>query len=488
MKRLPNIVFILADDLGYGDLSCYGQTRFTTPNIDRIANEGMTFMQSYSGNAVCAPSRSVLMTGLHPGHTPIRDNREAADKKEGQFPLPMGTVILPMLLQKLGYVCGAFGKWGLGGPDTHAAPLKMGISRFFGYNCQREAHNFYPPYLWDDDKKVPLNNPKFPAHQKLPEGADPENPGSYVSFTGKDYAPDTIMAQARQFIQDNKDKPFFCFVPTTVPHLALQIPDDSLTEFAGKFPEKPYPGGRSYLPHRTPRAAYAAMITRLDKEVGRLLALVAELGLDSDTIFVFTSDNGPLYDELGGTDTEFFNSARGLRGRKGSLYEGGIRVPTVVRWKGKIKPGSVSERVIGFEDWLPTLFELLEKRTPVKTDGISFAPTLLGNRQPERPFFYREFPGYGGQQLARIGEWKAVRQSLNKTAKNPSPVVKTELYNLKTDPNETTDVAVQNPQWIARLEKLLKDQHVPSKDFPLGEAEGRAVGAPYSIGSSHRRR
>jgi arylsulfatase A-like enzyme len=230
------------------------------------------------------------------------------------------------------------------------------------------------------------------------------------------------------------------------------------------------------------------MITRLDKEVGRLLALVAELGLDSDTIFVFTSDNGPLYDELGGTDTEFFNSARGLRGRKGSLYEGGIRVPTVVRWKGKIKPGSVSERVIGFEDWLPTLFELLEKRTPVKTDGISFAPTLLGNRQPERPFFYREFPGYGGQQLARIGEWKAVRQSLNKTAKNPSPVVKTELYNLKTDPNETTDVAVQNPQWIARLEKLLKDQHVPSKDFPLGEAEGRAVGAPYSIGSSHRRR
>lgn len=468
MQRLPNIVFIIADDLGYGDLSSFGQKKFATPNIDRIGTEGMRFTQSYSGNAVCAPSRSVLLTGLHPGHTPIRDNREAPGGREGQFPLPAGTVVLPMLLKRLGYVCGAFGKWGLGGPDTHAAPTKLGIDRFFGYNCQREAHNYYPSYLWDNDKKVALDNPTFAAHQKLAAGTDPESSASYTAFSGKDYAPDKIMAAARQFIKDNKDRPFFCFVPTTVPHLALQVPDDSLREFVGKFPETPYLGGRSYLPHRTPRAAYAAMITRLDREVGSLLDVVAELGLDEETIVVFTSDNGPLYDALGGTDTDFFDSARGLRGRKGSLYEGGIRVPTLVRWKGKIKPGTVSERVIGFEDWLPTLFELLGKRLTAPTDGISFAPTLRGKAQPPRPFLYREFPGYGGQQLARIGEWKVVRQKLNKTAKNPSPTVTTELYNLKTDPNETRDVAAQNPTLVARLEKILKEQHTPSEDFPLG--------------------
>lgn len=463
MTRSPNVIFILADDLGYGDLGCYGQAKIKTPHLDALAREGMRFVQSYAGNAVCAPSRSVLLTGLHPGHTPIRDNREV--QPEGQFPLPLGTVTLPRLLREQGYTCGAFGKWGLGAPESHAAPLRMGFHRFYGYNCQRVAHNHYPTYLWDDAQKVPLDNPAFAAHQKRREGEGPEG---YARFRGKDYAPDKILEQARRFIRDHKDRPFFCFIPTTVPHLALQVPEDALRAYRGKFPETPYQGERSYLPHPTPRAAYAAMVTRLDTEVGRLVALVRELGLESETIFVFTSDNGPLYDELGGTDTDFFRSARDLRGRKGSLYEGGIRVPTLVRWKGKIQAGRVSERVIGFEDWLPTLQELLGQPVTPSIDGVSFAPTLLGRSQAPRPFLYREFPGYGGQQLARVGEWKAVRQNLVRSPKNPHPVMKTELYHLKTDPGETTDLASQAPTVLATLEALLASQHRPSRDFPLG--------------------
>ena len=472
--RRPNVVFVLADDLGYGDLGCYGQTKIKTPNIDKLAAEGMRLTTHYAGNAVCAPSRCVLMTGYHPGHAFIRNNQQYRKGEEGQYPIPAETVTLPELLKTVGYTTGAFGKWGLGAPGTTGEPLKQGIDRFFGYNCQAVAHNFYPTHLWDNDRRVALDNPAFAAHQRLPEGADPKDPASYAQYRGKEYAPDRIGEQALKFVRDNKDRPFFLYYPTTVPHLALQVPEDSLAEYAGKFPEEPYPGGHGYLPNLTPRATYAAMVTRMDREVGRVMDLVRELGLDEHTIFVFTSDNGPLYDRLGGTDTDFFHSAAGFRGRKGSLYEGGVRVPCVVRWKGKVAPGTTSDRVTGFEDWLPTLLELAGARdaTPAGLDGISFAPTLLGRTQEPRPFLYREFPGYGGQQSVRVGDWKAVRQRLNPGPKAKGGPGAVELYDLSKDPGETTDVAAQHPDVVARLSAIMKEQHVKSDVFPIRALDG----------------
>lgn len=470
-ERKPNIVFIIADDLGYGDLGCYGQQKIRTPHLDRMAAEGMRFSQHYAGNAVCAPSRCVLMTGLHPGHAFIRDNRGI--KPEGQFPIPPETVTLPELLKPLGYVTGGFGKWGLGGPGTTGEPLKQGIDRWYGYNCQGVAHNYYPTYLWDNDRKVPLHNPEFSAHDTFRPGEDPNDAKSYARFQGREYAPDLIAEQALAFVKAHRDQPFFLYWPTTVPHLALQVPDDSLQEYVGLWEDPPYQGGQGYIPHFRPRAAYAAMITRMDREIGRMMALIRELGLDRETLFVFTSDNGPLYDKLGGTDCEFFNSHGGLRGRKGSLYEGGIRVPCIVRWTGRIEPGSVSHRVTGFEDWLPTLLEIVGAETsiPKDLDGISFAPTLLGRPQAERPFLYREFPAYGGQQCVRVGPWKAVRQNLfprgkYKTAAKTA-AIKSELYNLANDPTESNDVAAEHPELLAQLEKLLRQQHTPSPHFPL---------------------
>jgi arylsulfatase len=469
--RPPNIVFFLADDLGYGDLSCYGQQKFKTPNIDRLAAEGMKMSVHYSGNAVCAPSRCVFMTGMHPGHAFVRDNREMkAAFGEGQFPLPPEAVTLPKILKELGYTTGAFGKWGLGGPTSTGEPLKQGIDRFFGYNCQAVAHNYYPTYLWDNDRKTPLDNPEFSAHQKWPAGADPNKPESYAQFIGKTYAPDVIGQQALRFVRDNKDKPFFLYYPTTVPHLALQVPEDSLAEYAGKYPEAPYTGDRNYLPHRAPRAAYAAMVTRMDREFGRVMDLVKELGLDDNTIFVFASDNGPLYDQLGGTDTDFFNSANGFRARKGSLYEGGVRIPCLVRWKGHIAPGTTSDRVSGFEDWLPTFLELIghTEKTPKNLDGISFAPTLLGKNQADRPFLYREFGSYGGQQSLRIGNYKAVRQNLAPKPKDKDKTPGTiELYDLARDPGEKNNIAAQNPDIVAKFAAILKEQHVKSAAFPI---------------------
>jgi len=468
-SRKPNIVFILADDLGYGDLSCYGQQKFKTPNIDRLAAEGMKFTAHYSGNNVCAPARCTLMSGKHPGHAYIRSNRGGQGPEgEGQEPVPAGELKLPLTLKRLGCTIGGFGKWGLGAAGTTGDPNKQGFDVFFGYNCQAVAHNYYPTHLWSNDTRLALSNPDFSPRQKLPPNADMNSPATYVKFTAKDYAPDLIGEQALKFVRDNKDRPFFLYYPTTVPHLALQVPEDSLKEFEGKFPEKPYDGSRGYLPHRTPRAAYAAMIIRMDREVGRVLNLVKQLGLDEETIFIFTSDNGPLYNELGGTDAEFFNSAAGFRGRKGSFYEGGFREPCLVRWKGKIAPGTKSDRVTGFEDWLPTLLELIGAKgeTPTGIDGISFAPTLRGRKQKDRPFLYRESPGYGGQQCVRVGDWKLVRRNLNplpKDLKQPT----TELYNLAKDPFETTDIAAQHPDIVMKLSAVAREQRVPAKLWPI---------------------
>jgi arylsulfatase A-like enzyme len=471
--RRPNVVFVIADDLGYGDVGCYGQKKIRTPNVDRMAAEGVRFTQHYSGNAVCAPSRCVLMTGKHPGHAFIRDNRSI--QPEGQYPIPTDTVTLAELLHDLGYATGGFGKWGLGGPGTTGEPLRQGFDRFYGYNCQGKAHNFYPTHLWDNDRQIELDNPGIQIPQKLPDDADPSDPASYAPYAGQHYSADLIMDQARRFVRDNKDRPFFLYVPTTVPHLALQVPEDSLAEYLGLWPDPPYIGGSGYLPHRAPRAAYAAMVTRMDREVGRIMNLVAELGLDENTVFVFTSDNGPLYDRLAGTDTDFFESAGPLRGRKGSLFEGGFRVPGIVRWKGRIAPGGVSDRVTGFEDWLPTIMELVgaADRTPPRLDGISFAATLRGREQPPRPFLYREFPSYGGWQSVRLDDWKGVRQNLKPRAKNAPPVkLTTELFDLDADIGETTNVASKHPDVVAKIERIMRDEHTPSPEFPIPAIDG----------------
>jgi arylsulfatase A-like enzyme len=475
-ERRPNILLIVMDDVGYADVGFHGSRDIRTPNIDRLAKEGLRLTHHYSGNAVCAPSRCVLMTGKHPGHAFIRNNRSTPP--EGQYPIPDETVTMVELFQKLGYVTGGFGKWGLGGPDSSGMPTKQGINRWFGYYCQGVAHNHYPTYLWSDDQRFPVDNPEFSAHQKLPADADPNDPASYKQYEGKHFAMDLITEQAVKFVQDNKDQPFFLYYPTIIPHMAMQVPADSLAEYKDAFPEKPHLGERGYLPHLTPHAAYAAMITRMDRHVGMIVKAVQEAGLDERTIFVFSSDNGTAYDGYGGTDDAFFNSAGGLRGRKGSLYEGGVRVPTIVRWKGHIAAGDSSDFVSGLEDWLPTLLDLagVKERTPSDIDGISLAPTLLGQSQPARLFLYREFPAYGGQQSVRVGDWKGIRQNLmaggggkakNKAKAAAQPNMHIELYNLKSDPREEKDVSAEHPDMVAQIATLMKKQHVPSKEFPF---------------------
>ncbi len=470
----PNIIFILADDLGYRELGSYGQKVIRTPNLDRMAAEGIRFTRHYAGNAVCAPSRCVLLTGKHPGHAEIRDNREV--QPEGQFSLTKQAVTIAMALKKTGYVTGAFGKWGLGGPGSDGDPTNQGFDTFFGYNCQRKAHNYYPTYLWSNREKFALNNPEFPAYQKFPVGKDANDPENYKAYVGKDYSPDLIAEHARRFVKENAKKSFFLYYPTTVPHVALQVPNDSIAEYEGKIEDKPYLGNQGYLPQRTPHAAYAGMITRMDKEVGRLMDLVKELNLDKNTIFVFTSDNGPVYERIGGADSAFFKSAGDLNGLKGSLYEGGIRIPMIMRWVGKIPARSVSDRISGFEDWFPTFMQVAGVSTQgLGLDGFSLLETGIGKKQDDRPFLYREFPDYGGQQAVWQGKWKAIRQHLtqSKKAGAPTAVIKTELYDLSLDEGEKYDVASQHPDIVATLEKVMRTQHVPSKKFamPLLDAE-----------------
>jgi arylsulfatase len=440
-SRRPNIVLILADDLGYGELGCYGQKKIRTPHLDRLAANGLRFTQFYAGNAVCAPSRCVLMTGKHAGHAFVRDNRTVG--REGQYPIPADSVTIAKVLRSKGYATGAMGKWGLGPPGSEGDPTKQGFDLFFGYNCQGHAHNHYPTYLWRNDKHVELE-------------------GNTGGDTGKQYSHDLFEAEALRFIRANKDRPFFLYVPFTVPHLALQVPEDSLAEYAGKWEDPPYKGGKGYRPHPRPRAAYAAMITRLDRSVGRIVALLDELGLGRQTLVCFSSDNGPTHDGGGGSDSEFFESAGPLRGLKGSLYEGGIRVPFIARRTGTIQPGTTSELPCAFCDLLPTFCEIAGAEATKDTDGISFLPTLLGKGgQKRHPFLYWEFPSYGGQQAVRMGAWKGIRRGLSKG------VIKTELYNLARDLGEKTDVAADHPEIVAQVERIMVAEHRPSTVFPL---------------------
>ena len=468
-ERKPNVIFILADDLGFKELGSYGQKKIKTPFLDKLAKEGMRFTHNYSGNAVCAPSRCVLMTGKHPGHAFIRNNGEL--KPEGQRPIPINEPTMAKVLKKEGYVTGAFGKWGLGGPGTEGDPMNQGFDRFYGYNCQRHAHSYYPDYLWSDRDRVPLaNNPPVPGHASLPKGADPKDPKSYEVFKGKDYASDRINEQALQFIKDNKDKPFFLYYPTLIPHVALHVPDDELKPYLKlKWNDPPFTRsqGYGYTPHFTPRAAYAAMITRMDRYVGNVLNLVEKLNLTNDTIVIFSSDNGTTHLKLE-VDYDFFDSVGELRGLKGSLYEGGIRVPLLVKWPGKIKAGSVSNKMIGFEDWLVTLHNMIDAKTPLtaKHDGHNQVAHLLGQCHWQDLLCIANFRVMEGSR--RFG-WENGRESARKCfakGKNHDPL-KIELYDLSVDLSETKDLASKHPDIVEKIRKMMKDQHIPSKEFPI---------------------
>ena len=489
-ERLPNVIYILADDLGYGELGCYGQEKIKTPNIDRLAAEGMRFTQHYCGNAVCAPSRCSLMTGKHPGHAYIRTNRRAKLPDElkakyglefaGQEPIPDAEVTIAEMLKQQGYATAAIGKWGLGQFGTTGDPNRQGFDLFFGYNCQAHAHSYYPAHLWRNHEKILLNNhPPVPGHARLPQGADPNDPASYAPFKGSDYAPDRMIDVALRFIRENKDRPFFLYFPSTIPHLALHVPDEELKPYLGQWEETPFVGGKGYgyTPHRTPRAAYAAMISRLDKDVGRIMALVKALGLDDNTIVMFSSDNGTTHLEQE-VDYEFFHSVGPLRGLKGSLYEGGIRVPMIARWPGKIPAGTTSDHLSAFWDVMPTIAELTGVKPPAGIDGISFAPTLLGRpeQQKEHEYLYWEFPSYGGQQAVRMGDWKGVRQNMLRR-NNPDPL-KIELYNLKDDVGESRDVAADHPEIVARIRAIMQAAHVPSKLFPMPPIDRQGTAKP----------
>ena len=449
-RRKPNIILILADDLGYSQLGCYGETKIRTPHIDRLAAEGTRFTQAYSGSPVCAPSRCVLLTGLHTGHAPIRDNLEI--EPEGQTPLPAGTATLPRLLRAEGYATGLVGKWGLGYPGSAGEPLAQGFDVFFGYNCQRKAHNHYPPELWRNRERIRL------------EGND-------GGPAGRQYAPDLFEKEALDFIAANRKRPFFLFFATTIPHLALQVPEDSLAEYAGLWPETPYDGGQGYQPQAKPRAAYAAMVTRFDRSVGRIMALLRKLGLDEDTLVLFASDNGPTYD-VGGYDRGFFGGAGPFRRHKGYVYEGGIRVPLIVRRPGAVPAGRSSSAVVAFQDMLPTLLDAAgaRSRVPAGLDGATRLALFEGGSVPPgEARLYMEFPAYGGQQMARLGNWKAVRQDLLK-----NPGAPTELYDLESDLAETRDVGAGNRRAVAELERFMAGARRPSKEFPFPALDGPA--------------
>lgn len=426
-ERKPNVILILADDLGYGDLGCYGQKQIQTPNIDRLAAEGVRFTQAYAGSTVCAPSRCCLMTGKHTGHARVRGNagRDAS--------LTLEDVTVSEIFKKAGYRTGLFGKWSLGGLDTPGYPTKRGFDEWFGYFSQRHAHNYFPEHLLDGNHEVLLNG-NFGAQKK-------------------DYAHDLFTKRALQFLESDDPRPFFLHVCYTIPHANNELGRDT-----GNGMEIPDNAPYTNRPWPEQEKNFAAMITHMDRDVGRIMEQLKKRGLDQNTLVIFTSDNGPHRE--GGHDPDFFKSSGPLRGIKRDLYEGGIRVPAIARWRGTIPEGTVSDHPWAFWDFFPTVAELTGQPAPRDTDGISILPALLGKAQRRHEFFYWEFHERGFAQAVRMGDWKAVRFGLTKPL---------ELYDLKKDPGEKNNVAAQHPDVVARIEKYLATARTDSELFPIRE-------------------
>jgi arylsulfatase A-like enzyme len=453
----PNIIYIYADDLGYGELGAYGQTKIKTPNLDRMAKEGMRFTQHYSSAPVCAPSRCMLMTGKHPGHSYIRGNYEMGGFEDamegGQMPLHEGAYTVAKMLKERGYQTALVGKWGMGMNGTTGSPLNHGFDYYYGYLDQKQAHNFYPTHLWENDQWDSLNNPYINVHTPIKDTLNATDK-DFAYYKGKDYAPQKMTEKAMKFIDQNKNKPFFLYLPYTLPHLSLQAPDEYVNKYVGLFEEQPYYGQKGYAATKYPRSTYAAMISFLDDQVGIIMDQIKKLGLDNNTLIMFSSDNGATFSA--GVDTKFFNSVAGLRGLKMDLYEGGIRVPFMARWPGKIKANTTSDHASIQYDLMATLGELTGK--PIaKTDGISFLPTLMGKttEQKKHDFFYFEYPENGGQIAVRIGNWKGVRKNMRKNPNAPW-----ELFNIGNDLYEKNDVSADHPDIIEQMEKIAKREHI----------------------------
>lgn len=451
-EKAPNIVFILADDLGYGDLGCYGQQKFDTPNIDSLSRAGMRFTNSYSGTTVSAPSRSCLLTGEHSGHTPIRGNKEAAP--EGQYPLPEGASDLFLALKGKGYNTGAFGKWGLGGVASTGDPNNQGIDHFYGYICQLLAHSYYPDHLWSDSNRVELTD----NCDSIPYGQGT-------------YSPDLIHSEAIKWLeQQDSDTPFMLFYPTPLPHAELIVPEDSIIQkYRGRFEEKPHRGVQpnskyfrrgGYISQDYPRATFAAMIERLDWYVGDIMNTLRRKGLDENTIVIFASDNGPHRE--GGADPDFFNSNAGFRGYKRDLYEGGIRVPLIVSWPGHVQPGTETNQVVAFWDYPSTFAEIAGTTLP-DDDGISFLPTLENRPSDQRQhdYLYFSFMELNGSEAVLKDHWKLLHLGIR--SENP----RYELYNIAMDPSESINVAEYYPEKVAELQGLMEEAYVADPAWPL---------------------
>ena len=447
IKTKPNIIYILADDLGYGDLSCYGQTKFSTPNIDKLATQGMLFTQHYSGSTVCAPSRSALMTGMHTGHTVVRGNKEI--QPEGQYPIPDNTYTLAEMFKKKGYATGAFGKWGLGFPGSEGDPNNQGFDTFYGYNCQRFGHHYYPHHVWSNQDSITL------------EGNIGHKKGTY--------APALIHQKTIEFIETNKESPFFLYVASVIPHAELAAPEETMEKYRGQYlPEKAYKGldegpqyrKGAYESQEQSHAAFVAMISILDQQVGEIMDKVKELGIENNTLIVFTSDNGPHQE--GGADPNYFDSNGALRGFKRDLYEGGIRVPMIASWPNKIKPNTKTNHISAFWDVFPTFSDITGTEISDNLDGISFLPTLLSKskEQKEHEYLYWEFHEKGGRQAVRKGNWKAVKYNV---LEKPDTLL--ELYDLSKDISESNNVAKEYPEIIKELELIIKNTRTPSKVF-----------------------
>ena len=443
----PNIVYILADDLGYGDLSSYGQQLFSTPHIDKLAENGLKFTQHYSGSTVCAPSRSSLLTGQHTGHTFIRGNKKSPP--EGQYPLKAEIFTLAEALQDTGYVTGAFGKWGLGPPGSEGDPNFQGFDQFFGYICQSLAHNYYPYHLWHNQEKIML------------EGNE--------GFRTGQYAPDLIHAEALKFLDNNRDQPFFMYYPSPIPHAEMFAPEEYMEKHRGKYePENSYTGvdsGKNYRkgPYGSQpeaHAATAAMINLLDDQVGEIVKRLKELGIYENTLIMFSSDNGPHKE--GGADPDYFNSNGIFKGYKRDLYEGGIRVPMIASWEGKIEPGTTTDHPSAFWDLFPTLAALTGAELPLDIDGISFVPTLLDqpDEQEKHAYLYWEFYERGGRKALRKGDWKLVKYNITDPEKTT-----TELYNIANDPGETDNRAGEYPEIVDELTGLMESARTDSEVF-----------------------
>lgn len=444
----PNVVFILADDLGYGDLSFLGQSKFFTPNIDRLASEGKFFTQHYAGAPVSAPSRSCLVTGLHTGHTPIRGNKELPD--EGQYPLPGNCYTIFDLFKARGYETGVFGKWGLGGPGTEGAPNAQGVNEFFGYNCQRLAHNYYPHHLWHNEEKILLDG--------------------NIGNEEKEYSAYLIHEAAKSFIRENCDRPFFLWYTTTLPHAELKLPQEEIEPFLEQpilQPECSYTGcdnGDSYRnggygSQSTTHAAFVAMVTLLDRQVGEISSLLDELGIADNTILIFTSDNGTHAE--GGADPRFFDSNGPFRGIKRDLYEGGIHTPFIVKWPGVVEPGSRTDHISTFWDFMPTVAEILHVEMPANVDGLSYLPTLMGRGvQKTHDYLYWEFHEQGGRQAIRRGKWKAIRYDLEKNGQ-------IQLYDLSQDPEEKFNLSDLYPDLTNEFDSLMRISRTESDVFPF---------------------